>query len=101
MYAIRSYYVSEIAYNVPSGMPEILTFSSKWEPESVYFECTKVVCPADIDINLNKQITEIVLSAFRLTGCRGYARFDIRLDIEGKPEIIEINPNPDISYNFV
>ena len=89
--------ISEIAYSMPVGMPDILTFYSKWEPQSIDFECTKVVCPAEIDARLQQQIIDIALSAFRLIGCCGYARLDIRLDTEGQPEIIEINPNPDIS----
>jgi len=28
--------VSEIAYSLPPGMPRILTYSAKWEPESTY-----------------------------------------------------------------
>jgi len=89
--------VAEITYSLPSGIPRILTFSSKWNPQTMEFECTQVACPAEIDASLRKTIAEIALSAFKLTGCRGYARLDFRLDIEGLPEVIEINPNPDIS----
>jgi len=89
--------ISEIAYCMPAGKPNILTFTSKWEPQSIDYENTKVVCPADIDAKLQKQITNIAVSAFRLIGCCGYARLDLRLDTERRPEVIEINPNPDIS----
>ena len=37
------------------------------------------------------------MSVFRLLGCRGYARVDMRLDAEGKLKVLEANPNPDIS----
>ena len=89
--------ISEIIYSLPPGVSRILTFSSKWEPQSIEFECTKVACPAEIDAKLRQNITEIVLSTFRLVGCCGYARLDIRLNTEGQPEVIEVNPNPDIS----
>ncbi len=89
--------VSEIVYSLPPDMPMILTFASKWEADSPYFQGTKVVCPAAIGISDQKQIAETVLSAYRLLGCRGYARVDMRMDTEGRINVIEVNPNPDIS----
>ena len=89
--------VSEIIYSLPQGMPRILTFSAKWDPQSTYFRGTKAVCPAEIDAELKERITQTALLAFRLLGSRGYARVDFRLDSEEKLKIIELNPNPDIS----
>jgi D-alanine-D-alanine ligase len=89
--------VSEIIYSLPQGMPRILTFSAKWDPQSTYFRGTKAVCPAEIDAELQERITQTALLAFRLLGSRGYARVDFRLDSEEKLKIIELNPNPDIS----
>jgi len=89
--------MSEIAYSLPSGMPRILTFASKWEPESLYFQGTNVVCPADIEAGEQKRITETARAAFKLLGGEGYARVDMRMDQEGQLNVIEVNPNPDIS----
>jgi len=89
--------VSEITYSLPPGLPRILTFSAKWDPQSIYYRGTKAVCPAEIDAELQEQITQTALLAFRLLGSQGYARVDFRLDSEEKLKIIELNPNPDIS----
>ena len=89
--------ISEIAYSLPPGMPRILTFAAKWEPQSMYFQCTKAICPAEIDADMRERIVETALSVFRLLGCSGYARVDFRLDSEGGLKVIEVNPNPDIS----
>ncbi len=89
--------ISEITYALPPGMPRILTFSAKWDLQSMYFQCTKVVCPAEIGTEMREYIVETALSVFRLLGCRGYARVDIRLDTEERLQVLEVNPNPDIS----
>jgi D-alanine-D-alanine ligase len=89
--------VSEIVYSLPPGMPEILTFDAKWEDDSPYFKGTKPVCPAEIEAERQQHIAETVTAVYRLLGCRGYARVDMRLDEEGELNVIELNPNPDIS----
>lgn len=89
--------VSEIVYSLPPGMPEILTFDAKWEPDSPYFEGTKPVCPADIEAEEQQRIVETVTTVYRLLGCQGCARVDMRLDQEAQLNVIEVNPNPDIS----
>jgi D-alanine-D-alanine ligase len=89
--------VSEIVYSLPPGMPEILTFNAKWEDDSPYFEGTKPVCPAEIKAEEQQRIAETITTVYRLLGCQGYARADMRLDHEGQLNVIEVNPNPDIS----
>jgi D-alanine-D-alanine ligase len=89
--------VSEIVYSLPSGMPKILTFAAKWEPDSPYFEGTKAVCPAEVEAEERERIAETALAAFRTLGGKGYARVDMRMDHEGQVNVIEVNPNPDIS----
>jgi D-alanine-D-alanine ligase len=89
--------ISEIVYSLPPEMPRILAFAAKWEPGSIYFQGTKPTCPADIGAEEHQLITETVLAAFRLLGGQGYARVDLRMDREGQLNVIEVNPNPDIS----
>jgi len=88
---------SEIVYSLPSGMPRILTFAAKWEPDSFYFQATKAVCPADIEVEEQKCIAKTARAAFELVGGRGYARVDMRINEDGELNVIEVNPNPDIS----
>jgi D-alanine-D-alanine ligase len=89
--------VSEINYSLPQGVPPILTFAAKWQPDSPYFQGTRVICPAEIGASEREQIARTALAAFRLLGCRGYARVDMRMAEEGQLNVIEVNPNPDIS----
>ena len=89
--------ISEITYSLPPGMPRILTFAAKWEPDSLYFQGTKPICPAQIPDSQRENIAEMALAVFRLFCSCGYARVDMRFDREGKLNVMEVNPNPDIS----
>ncbi|HSP88321.1 MAG TPA: ATP-grasp domain-containing protein [Ignavibacteriaceae bacterium] len=90
--------VSEIDFTgLPENFPKIVTYDGKWIAESVYYSHNKPKCPAELDKKLKKKVTTIALEAFNALSCRDYARVDIRIDKSGKPYVIEVNPNPDIS----
>lgn len=89
--------ISEIVYSLPEGVPAILTFAAKWDPESLYFKHTIPYCPASIDSTLQQEIIAASLISFNVLGNRGYIRIDLRLDSKGKLKVLELNPNPDIS----
>jgi D-alanine-D-alanine ligase len=93
--------LAEVIYTLPPDMPRILTFASKWDPQSTYFQHTRVSCPTrNIAPQLRDDIIEIALSSFLILGCSGYARIDMRLDRMGQPHVMEVNPNPDISPEY-
>jgi D-alanine-D-alanine ligase len=78
--------------------PHIISYDAKWDPTSEDFYAMEGRCPArDIDASLQARIEELALAAYRLLGCRDYARVDMRIDEEGNPYILEVNPNPDLA----
>jgi D-alanine-D-alanine ligase len=89
--------ISEITYALPPGLPRILTFESKWFEETDYYKGTGVCCPAQVDAGLRETIVVAVLSSCRAAGCRGYARVDMRQDLDGGIKVLEVNANPDIT----
>jgi D-alanine-D-alanine ligase len=89
--------VSEIDYTLPAGVPRVLTYAAKWDPESMDFQDTSVVCPARITRRESEELETVALRVYRLLGCRGYARIDMRLGVQGHINVLEVNPNPDIS----
>lgn len=90
--------LSEILYRQQGpGYWPILTYDAKWKPGSQEDEATPPQCPADVPLELKKQLHAVACQAFHLLGCRDYARIDIRLDAAGRPSILEVNPNPDFS----
>lgn len=89
--------ISEIEYSLPPGMPRVLTFAAKWETDIIYAQGTPVTCPAKLDVKDVQRISELAIAVFKLLNCRGYARVDMRLDRADRLNVLELNPNPDIS----
>lgn len=76
---------------------QIVSFAAKWDPASFAYHHTPVICPAAVDDGLAERIRRAALAAWRVIGCRGYARVDMRVDRAGQPYVIEVNCNPDLS----
>jgi len=92
--------VSEIDFTgLPEGQPTICSYAAKWLTDDVLFQSTPPICPAKIDDALRTKLQEIAVNAFLACECRDYARVDFRVDKKGRPFILEVNPNPDISLN--
>lgn len=77
----------------------ILTYTGKWRPGTEEYDQSPPKCPAEITARLSGRLCTIASEAYRLLGCRDYARIDFRVRPNGKPLILEVNPNPDISEN--
>jgi len=89
--------ISEIVYSLPDTMPRVLTYAAKWDTKSVYYKHTSPVCPAEIGPEDQASMVDIMTTVFRLMVGDGYARVDMRLDNRGEVNVLEVNPNPDIS----
>lgn len=89
---------SEIDFSaLPKDLPNIVTYFSKWNKESPEYIGTKPICPAPLDLKLRERISEIAVDAYKVCGCRDYARVDIRISKDNQPYVIDVNPNPDLS----
>lgn len=85
--------VSEEDYSaVPEHLPRICGYEAKWRPDSPYWKVKSV--PAYLPEDVEKSVVEWCLSLFERLECRDYSRFDWRLDGEGNPKLLEVNPNP-------
>lgn len=90
--------ISEIDFSgLTEDMHKIVSYEAKWMHGTVAYEGTKGVCPARLPAGLESRIKAIAQTCFELIGCRDYARVDLRLSKDGKPYVLEVNPNPDIS----
>jgi D-alanine-D-alanine ligase len=85
--------VEEDYSQLPEGLPKICGYEAKWLPDSPYFINLKSV-PANLPEDLEKSIVENCVKLFTRLNCRDYCRFDFRLDSNGVPKLLEVNPNP-------
>lgn len=58
-------------------------------------------CPARVSQELNKKISELALKTFASVECCDFGRVDFRVDNQGKPYVLEINPLPSLSTEDV
>lgn len=59
------------------------------------------ICPAKISAELKKILDELALRVYRAVECRDFGRVDFRVDQEGRPYVLEINPLPSLSTEDV
>ena len=92
--------IAEIRFgDMPSGMWRIVSYQSKWIPGSEEDLGATPQCPADLPHKLNRELERIAVAAWRAVGGQGYGRVDFRIDAEGRPWLLEVNPNPDIAQD--
>ncbi|NVB77267.1 MAG: ATP-grasp domain-containing protein [Kofleriaceae bacterium] len=79
-------------------LPNIITYRAKWDPYSRDYYAMESKCPVDdLGDDLSARIQAVAVRAYLALGCRDYARVDMRLDAQGNPYILEVNPNPDLA----
>lgn len=90
--------VAELQYAAdwPADMPHILDYFGKWDPAHPLHGRTQrrygTAAPA-----LEAQLRGLALRCWPALGLAGYARVDLRLDADGVPHVLEVNPNPCLS----
>ena len=90
--------IAEIDFgDMPKGMWHIVSYRSKWETGSDEDLGAKPNCPADLPEDLANELTQIARTAWHVVGGEGYGRCDFRIDQSGRPWLLEVNANPDIS----
>jgi D-alanine-D-alanine ligase len=82
--------------SLPKGALPIYSFDAKFVWDRPEKPLDIFQCPARITRELQASIERVALDAFRVLGCRDWARIDVRLDAAGNPNVIEVNPLPGI-----
>ena len=85
--------------SLPAEANAIYSYEAKWVYDTVEHPLDIFQCPADLTPPLEAEIKDVVLRGYHSLGCRDWSRIDVRLDKEGKANIIEVNPLPGILPN--
>ncbi len=90
--------ISEIDFSeMPEHLYNIVSYQAKWDPNHEAYHKTIPSCPAELPGRIEKKAKEIAVEAFKIMGCRDYARIDMRLSGDNKLYVLEVNPNPDLT----
>lgn len=89
--------IIEMKYEeLPDGLLPIYSYEAKWIVDTRENPLNIYECPARIDIKLKAEIEKISLKTYQILRCRDWSRIDMRLDENGIPNVLEINPLPGI-----
>ena len=86
--------------HMPADRPRIVSYAAKWDEAHVdYIGTTPVRLRAEVaaDAALIERASRIARATWSAMGLADYARVDLRIDAEGNPWVIDVNPNCDIS----
>jgi len=94
---IRVLPIVEIKFDaLPNGAEPIYSYEAKWVWDRDENPLKIFQCPADVDETMRGRIEEICIRAYKVLRCRDWCRIDVRLDREGNPYVLELNPLPGI-----
>jgi D-alanine-D-alanine ligase len=102
-------FISGLEFSVPVIQNEVLltvqlqTRKQFFDYEAKYIdEDTKIICPPNLEAGKQKELNDLVLSAFQSLGCKGLARVDVMQDTEGEFYLLELNTIPGMTeHSFV
>lgn len=74
---------------------KIVAPESNYDYQNKYFtDVTQYLCPSTLPQSLEDEVRALAVEAFRVLGCRGWARADVMLTRAGKPYLLEMNTSP-------
>lgn len=81
---------------LPKEHMPILSYEAKWQPDSPLYQKTPSRI-AQLEPHMTQKLHAIAQRAAKIFDLNAYARLDFRVDMSGKPFLIDINPNCDLS----
>ena len=88
--------IRSIFDKMPKGYWHIYAQSSKTDSGDPAYDAIKIEKQAKISKKLATLINNIALDVYSLFDCLDYGKVEIRVDKQGNPYVLEVNPNPPI-----
>lgn len=88
---------------IGNGQPEVLPVAEVQTETAFYTYREKsqhhkeLICPAEVAEETAEEMRDMAVAVFTGLRCRDLARVDFRLDDQGRPTFLEINPLPGLS----
>lgn len=84
---------------MPKGYWHIYSSGLKTGSDKKAADSIKVEKPARIPKKLDNLLSEIALDVYNILGCYDYGKVEIRVDKNGNPYVLELNPNPPLEMH--
>ncbi|MDD4939468.1 MAG: ATP-grasp domain-containing protein [Candidatus Omnitrophica bacterium] len=105
----QEFTVAVIGNDPPQALPIVqIKIDGRLKLEDKFYTFARIqsdrleyICPAHINADLRKRIMELALKTYDAVECRDFGRVDFRVDSEGNPYVLEINPLPSLSTEDV
>jgi D-alanine-D-alanine ligase len=81
---------------LPEGARPIYSYEAKWIWDTPDNPLEIFQCPAQIPVELTAKIEGLAAETCRVLRIKDWCRIDVRLDAQGEPNILEVNPLPGI-----
>jgi D-alanine-D-alanine ligase len=82
---------------LPDGTPRIAAAEVKWGKGTKAYRDTKSVIASDLSEETMASLQQTAVAAYQTLELRDYGRVDMRLQADGRVQVIEVNPNPWLS----
>ena len=105
----QEFTVAVVGNDPPEAMPIVqIKIDGKLKLNEKFYTFARItsdrleyICPAKIPLELKKKIDELALRTYKSVDCCDFGRVDFRVDSDGKPYVLEINPLPSLSTEDV
>jgi D-alanine-D-alanine ligase len=88
--------ITEMDYSdIANPLEHILSYDSKWVPDSYYYKNIYARCPANLSSNDKWRVMDACVRTFRCLGMSDFGRADVRY-YNQTPYIIDVNEIPDL-----
>ena len=82
---------------LPDGTPRIASAEVKWGKGTKAYRDTKSAIATDLSEESVLALQQTAVAAYQALELRDYGRVDMRLQSDGRVQVIEVNPNPWLS----